>query len=134
MHTKQVTSNIFYRNKRLHSFDRWKNFFVQSVKANLIAYQSIGNIVTGQGDDYTTDWLLDYNYCKNYYKMIAIDLNKQQALDADPKAIQQISLTNNLAQDSKSGIKNSNYEINVTCKFLLTNRQVLRLRKAFANS
>ena len=66
--------------------------------------------------------------------MIATDLSKQQALDADPKAIQQISFTNNLAQDSKSGIKNSNYEINVTRKFLLTNRQVLRLRKAFANS
>ena len=52
-------------------------------------------ISTGQGDDYTTGCLLDYNF-KNYYKMIAIDLSKQQALDTDPKAIQQIHFTGNL--------------------------------------
>ena len=94
MHTEQVTSNIF-----------WKNIFEHSVKANLITCQSIRNIATGQGDDYTTGWLVDYNYFKNYYKMIATDLSKQQALDTDPKALQQISFTNNLVQDSKSGIK-----------------------------
>ena len=37
-----------------------------------------------------------YNYFKNYYKMIAIDLSKRQALDADPKAIQQINFTENI--------------------------------------
>ena len=45
-------------------------------------------IATGQGDDYTNGCLLDYPYFKNYYKMLAIDLGKQQVLDADPKAIQ----------------------------------------------
>ena len=35
-----------------------------------------------QGDYYTTGCLLDFNYLKNYYKMIAIYLSKQQALDA----------------------------------------------------
>ena len=30
--------------------------------------------------------------------MIAVDLNKQQTLDADPKAIQQVSFTGNLEQ------------------------------------
>ena len=44
----------------------------------------------------TTGCLLDYICVKNYYKMIAIDLSKQQALDADPKAIQQINFTANL--------------------------------------
>ena len=44
--------------------------------------------ITGQGDDYTTGRLLDYTYFKKYYKMIAVDLSKQQALDADPKAMQ----------------------------------------------
>ena len=34
------------------------------------------------------------------YKMIAIDLSKQQALDADPKAIEQISFTGNLAKQA----------------------------------
>ena len=42
---------------------------------------------TGQGDDYTTGCLLDYNYLKKYYKMIAISLSKQQVLNADPKVI-----------------------------------------------
>ena len=35
---------------------------------------------------------------KNYYEMIAMDLSKQQRLDADPKAIQQIDFTVNLEQ------------------------------------
>ena len=51
---------------------------------------------TGQRDDYTTGCLLDYSYFKNYYKMIPIDLSKQKALDADPRAIQQINFTANL--------------------------------------
>ena len=54
---------------------------------NLITYDSIRKFTTCQGDDHTTGCLLDYNYFKDYYKMIAIHLNKQQALDADPKAI-----------------------------------------------
>ena len=44
-------------------------------------------IATSQRDDYTTGCLLDYVYFKDYYKMIAVDLSKKQALDADPKAI-----------------------------------------------
>ena len=56
----------------------------------------VRKIATVQGDDYTTGCLLDYIYLKNYYKMIVVDLSKQQALDADPKAIQQINFTANL--------------------------------------
>ena len=52
----------------------------------------------GQGEDYTTGCHLGYNYFNNYYNVITIDLSKQQALDADPKAIQQISFTGNLNQ------------------------------------
>ena len=53
-------------------------------------YENIRKITIGQGDDYTIGCLLDYTYFKKYYKMIAVDLGKQQALDADPKATQQI--------------------------------------------
>ena len=49
-----------------------------------------------QGDGYATGYLLDHNYLKDYYKMIAIDLSKQQALHADPKAMQQINFTGNI--------------------------------------
>ena len=70
-----------------------KNFFDQPVKNDKVTYENIRKIATGQGDDYTTGCLLDYIYFKNYYKMIAVDLSKQQVLDADPKAIQQINFT-----------------------------------------
>ena len=43
-----------------------------------------------------TGCLLDYSYFKDYYKMIAIDWSKQQVLDANPRAIQQINFTANL--------------------------------------
>ena len=69
-----------------------RKFFDQPVKNNLITYNNIiydiRKTPTGQGDDYTTGCLLDYNYFNNYYKMITMDLSKQQALDGDSKAIQ----------------------------------------------
>ena len=73
-----------------------KKVFDQPVKYDQVTYENIRKLATGQGDDYTTGCLLDYIYFKNYYKMIAVDLSKQQALDADPKAIQQINFTANL--------------------------------------
>ena len=74
-----------------------KNFFDQPIKSFIKTYENIQKITTGRGDDYTTGCLLDYNYFKKHYKMIAIDLSKQQALDADPKAIQQINFTGNIS-------------------------------------
>ena len=62
--------------------------FHQPVKNNLVTYDNIGKITTGQGDDCTTGSLLDYFYFKNYYKMIAIDLSKQKAVDDNLKGIQ----------------------------------------------
>ena len=73
-----------------------KNFFDQPVKNVKVTYKNIIKIATGEGDDYTTGCFLDYIYFKNYYKMIAVDLGKQQAVDADPKAIQEINFTANL--------------------------------------
>ena len=73
-----------------------KNFFDQPIKLYKITYENIRKIAIGQGGDYTTTCLLGYAYFKNYYKMITIDLSKQQALDADPRAIQQINFTANL--------------------------------------
>ena len=73
-----------------------ENFFDQPIKNNKVTYENISKIATGQGDDYTTGCLLDYSYFVDTYKMIAVDLSKQQALDADPRAIQQINFTANL--------------------------------------
>ena len=44
----------------------------------------------GKGEDYTTGSLLDFDYVKKHYKLVAVDLSKQKELDADPRAIQQI--------------------------------------------
>ena len=53
-------------------------------------------IATNQGNNYTTVCLLDYNYFKNYYKMITIDFSTEQALDSDPQEMRQINFTRNL--------------------------------------
>ena len=81
-----------------------RNLFNQPIKNNFVTYDSIRKIATGQGDDYTTGCLLDYNYFNNYYKMIVIDLSKQKELDADPKAIQQINLNANLDEGGNTTI------------------------------
>ena len=73
-----------------------KTFSINQQKNDKVTYENIRKIVTGWGDDYTTGCLLDYIYFKKYYKMIAVDLSKQQVLDADPKSIQQINFTENL--------------------------------------
>ena len=59
-------------------------------------YENIRKIATGKGDNYTTGCLLDYPYFKQNYKMITIDLSRQNELDVDPRAMQQINFTANL--------------------------------------
>ena len=140
-----------------------QNLFDQPVKNNLRTIH-IQNITTGQEDDYTAGFLLDYPYFKKYYKLISIDSSKQEVLDADPKAIQQIdfywksrsrwggstevtlkywSNSSNGSTEGTNGtevtlnlssnvVGNSNDETNFH-KLLLTNAQVLKLRKAFVN-
>ena len=73
-----------------------ENVFDQPIKNNKVTSENIRKIATGQVDDYTTGCLLDYPYFADTYKMIGVDLSKQQVLDADPRAIQQINFTANL--------------------------------------
>ena len=73
-----------------------KYVFGQPIKNNKTPYENIRKIATGQGHDYTTGRLLDYAYFRDIYTMIVIALSKQQALDVDPKAIQQIHFSSNL--------------------------------------
>ena len=73
-----------------------RNSFHQPIKNDIKTYENTRKIATGQVDDYITGYLPGYNYFINHYKMIAIDLCKQQVLDADPKAIQVICFTGTL--------------------------------------
>ena len=64
-----LTSEIKHYNVMIDG----KNFFDQPFKNDLRKYYSIREIAVGQVDDYTNGCLLDYNYFKYSYKMIAID-------------------------------------------------------------
>ena len=81
-----------------------RNFFDQPKNSMNKTYENIRKITTGKGDDYTTGFLLNYSYLKENYKLIAIDLSKQQELDADPRGIQQINFTANLERDDGTTI------------------------------
>ena len=65
-------------------------FYEQPINDFIKQYNEVRKVSTGQGDDYTTGCLLDYVCFKDNYRLIAVDLSKQKALDADPRAIQQI--------------------------------------------
>ena len=71
----------------------WRNFYDQPINDLIKQYDEVRKVSTGYGDDYTTGCLLDYAYFKDNYRLIAVDLSKQKALDADPRAIQQIIFT-----------------------------------------
>ena len=67
-----------------------RNFYDQPINDIIKQYDEVRKVSTGYGDDYTAACLLDYACFKDNYRLIAVDLSKQKALDADPRAIQQI--------------------------------------------
>ena len=67
-----------------------RNFYDQPINDSIRKYDEIRKIATGKGDNCMTGCLLDYDYFKKNYQLIAVDLSKQRELDADPPAIQQI--------------------------------------------
>ena len=73
-----------------------KIFYDQAIDSDMKWYEEITKLTTGQGEGYTTGHLLDYDYIKNHYRLITVDLSRQKELDADPKAIQQIEFAGQL--------------------------------------
>ena len=69
------------------------NFFDQPINDSIKQYDEIRKIPTGQGDDFSTGCLLNFAYFEENYRLIAVDLSEQKALDADLRAIQQIIFT-----------------------------------------
>ena len=65
-------------------------FYDNPIESDIEKYIELKKVMTGKGEDYTTGYLLDYDYFKKNYKLVAVDLSKQKELDADPRAIQQI--------------------------------------------
>ena len=67
-----------------------RNYYDQPITGLIKQYDEVRKVSTGQGDDYNTGCLLDYANFKDSCRIIAVVLSKQKALDADPRAIQQI--------------------------------------------
>ena len=74
----------------------WKNFFDQPIDSDIKQYEEISKLTTGQGEDYATWCLLDYEYIQNHYRLIAVDLSRQKELDAYTKSIQQTEFVGEL--------------------------------------
>ena len=68
-------------------------------------YDEIRKVSTGYGDDYTTGRLLDYAYFIENYKLIAVHLSKQKALDADPRPVQQIVFQGVVGRNANTKIR-----------------------------
>ena len=66
------------------------------IKSEEEAYEKIVDV--SRNNEYTTGSLLDYDYFKKYYKLIAIDLSKQQVLQENEDLIQQINFTGKLEE------------------------------------
>ena len=77
-----------------------RNFYDNPIESDIEKYRELKKVMIGKGEDYTTGSLLDYNYFKKHYKLVAVDLSKQKELNADPRAIQQIEFKYMLGTNS----------------------------------
>ena len=78
-----------------------RNFYDQPINDQIKKFDEIRKIATGKGDDYTTGCLLDYQYFKDRYQLIAVELSKQKESGAGPRAIQQIEFYGKLGTNSQ---------------------------------
>ena len=97
-----------------------KNFYDQAIDSDIKWYEEIRKLTTGQSEDYTTECFLDYDYIKNHYRLIAVDLSRQKELDADSKVIQQIEF---IEQWKRLNINNNNGQFMFILTMLEKNKE-----------
>ena len=88
--------NIFFQRVKIDNYNieiDGRNFCDQPINDSIRQYDEVRKISTGQGDDYATGCLLDFVYFEKNYRLLAADISKQKALDANSRAIQQIIFT-----------------------------------------
>ena len=89
--SKRFKAKRYYLKKgNINNYDviiNGKNFYDQQIDSDIKWYRKIKELATGQGEDYTTERLLDYEYINNQYRLIVVNLLRQRELDADPKTI-----------------------------------------------
>ena len=74
-----------------------RNFYDQAINDSIKQYDDIRKT----GEDYATRCFLDYQYFKDHYNLIAVDLSKQKEFDADSRAIQHIDFYGMLKTNSQ---------------------------------
>ena len=77
-----------------------RNFYDNPIESDIEKYRKLKKVMIGKGEDYATESFLDFNYFDKHYKLVAVDLSKQNELDADPRAIQQIEFKYMLGTNS----------------------------------
>ena len=77
-----------------------RNHYDNPIESDIEKYIELKKVMIGKGEHYTTGSLLDYNYFKKHYKLVAVNLSKQKELDADPRATQQIEFKYTIAANS----------------------------------
>ena len=77
-----------------------RNFYDNPIESDIEKYREFKKVMIGNGEDYTTGSLLDYNYFIKHYKLVAVNLSNQKELDADTRAIKQIEFKYMLGTNS----------------------------------
>ena len=88
-----------------------RKFYDQPINDMIKLYDEIRKIATGQGDNYTAEFLLDYQYFKDHYNLIAIGISSQKELDADSRAVQQIEFYGMLKSAVSKKITRNDFRI-----------------------
>ena len=83
-----------------------KNFYNKPIDSDIKQYEDIRKLTIEKGDDFTTGCVLYYENIKNHYRLIAADGSRQNELDVDPKAIQQIELFGQLKDPEDATVAN----------------------------
>ena len=76
-----------------------RNFYDNPIESDIEKYRELNKVMIGNGEDYTTGCLLDFNYFDKH-KLVAVDLSKQKELDADPRPVRHIEFKYMLGTNS----------------------------------
>ena len=58
-----------------------KNFYDNPIESDIEKYRELKKVIPGKGEDYTTGSLLDYDYFKKNYILVAADLEQFNKLN-----------------------------------------------------